>query len=94
VRVVAGGVVEHVTPARAARLLVSRQAELPEDVSIAEARAILAVHAECEERTAEALRRDGLLLCGDSGRPAPMPDRFQQGELGAAGRLALARGDL
>lgn len=70
VRVVVAGKVQTVTPLRAARLLTAREAELPEDVTIAEAQAILAAE---DVRQAVSVRTLRLEM---SNRGADMPDRF------------------
>jgi hypothetical protein len=79
VRVMVGGKVERVSAQRAARLLVSRQAELVADVTQTEAAAILAAAEEREERAAAVLAGDGLLIGGEYDRPPAGPDRFRQG---------------
>jgi hypothetical protein len=70
VRVVVAGEVVRVTPLRAARLLETREAELPEDVSLAEGVAILQAGEVREGISVRTLRLEM------SNRGADMPDRF------------------
>jgi hypothetical protein len=70
VRVVIAGKVERVSALRAARLLTTRAAELPEDVTVAECQAVLAADEQRQAAKERTLRLS-------TSNPVPdMPDRL------------------